>query len=47
MSLDKQSGELAKQFGISAEEAQKLVARANDAAGASGDLLVNTKNSYN
>lgn len=43
MSFDKQSGELAKQFGISAEEAGKLVERANDAAGLSGDLLVSTK----
>ncbi len=41
--LDKSSGELAKEFGVSAAEGQKLVERANDAAGLSGDLLVSTK----
>ena len=43
MDLDKLSGELAKEFGVSAAEGQKIVEAANDAAGASGDLLVSTK----
>ena len=41
--VDKASGEVAKEFGVSAEEGMKIVEAANDAAGASGDLLVSTK----
>lgn len=41
--IDSTSGELAKEFAISAEEGQKLVKSANQAAAASGDLLVSTK----
>lgn len=41
--VDKMSGEIAKQFGVSAEEGQKMVAAATDAANASGDMLVSTK----
>jgi len=41
--IDGASGEIAKNFGISAAEGQKMVGAANDAATASGDLLVSTK----
>jgi len=41
--IDGTSGEIAKEFGISAEEGQRLVKSANQAAAASGDLLVSTK----
>tara|TARA_R110000744_G_scaffold11514_1_gene34867 strand:+ start:9093 stop:11807 length:2715 start_codon:yes stop_codon:yes gene_type:complete len=40
--IDGKSGELAKEFGVSAKEGQKLVKSANKAAGASGDLLTST-----
>ena len=40
--IDGKSGELAKNFGVSAAEGRKMVASANDAATASGDLLVST-----
>ena len=41
--IDSSSGEVAKNFGISAEEGRKLVAASNQAATNSKDLLVSTK----
>lgn len=41
--IDNQSGEVAKNFGISAEEGRKLVSSSSDAAAMSGDLLTTTK----
>jgi len=41
--IDNSSGEIAKNFGVSAAEGQRMVASANEAAIASGDLLVNTE----
>lgn len=41
--IDKQSGEVAKNFGISYKEANKLVSASADAAAMSGDNLVNTE----
>ena len=41
--IDSSSGEVAKNFGISAKEGRKLVAASNQAAISSGDLLVSTK----
>jgi len=40
--LDKASGDVAKNFGVSVEEGRSLVAESNAAARASGDLLVST-----
>jgi len=42
--LDSGSGELAKNFGISAVEGRKMAVEAKDAAVASGDMLVNMEN---
>jgi len=41
--IDSSSGEVAKNFGISAKEGRKLVAASNQAAMNSGDLLISTK----
>jgi len=40
--LDKASGDVAKNFGVSVKEGRSLVAESNTAARASGDLLVST-----
>ena len=41
--IDGKSGEVAKNFGISAKEGRNLVSASSDAAAMSGDLLVSTK----